>query len=67
MLAVLAAAAFCGWYIIVHDRPSDTKPLSVVETPLMPPETTDTSAELPGHQHYAVFGTADKPIQTAKP
>lgn len=55
VLGLLAIAAFCGWYLIVRDRASDTKPLPVVQKPIMPPSTTDTSAEFPGHKHYRVL------------
>jgi hypothetical protein len=56
VLALLAAAAFSGWYLMVWEHPSDSKPLAVVQRPLMPPEAVDTSSQLPGHKHYIVLG-----------
>jgi hypothetical protein len=55
VLALLAIASFCGWYLIVSERPGDTNPLRVVQKPLMPPTSTDTSADVPGHEHYMVL------------
>lgn len=55
VLGLLAIAAFCGWYLIVRDRPSDTKPLLVIQKPIMPPLETDTSADFPGHKRYLVL------------
>lgn len=66
ILAVLAIAAFCGWYLMVRDRPNDTTPLPVVQKPLLPPSTTDTSADLPGHDHYMVLSPAPDRADTAK-
>lgn len=60
VLGLLAVAAFCGWYILVRERPSDTSPLPVMQKPLIPPTTTDTSSDLPGHTHYTVFGSKGK-------
>ncbi|MFT3732550.1 MAG: hypothetical protein QM780_14215 [Hyphomicrobium sp.] len=54
ILALLAAAAFCGWYLVQLGRTADTDPLPVVHKPIMPPDTTDVSSELPGHTHYSV-------------
>lgn len=60
VLALLAIASFCGWYLIVRERPSDTNPLPVVQKPLMPP-STDTSADVPGHEHYIVLSPSPSP------
>ncbi len=54
VLGLLALAAFCGWYIMVGERPSDEKPLPVFQQPLMPPSTTDIPSDVPGHTHYTV-------------
>lgn len=59
ILVLLAVAAFGGWYIIVRERPSDATPLPVVEKPIIPPMTMDTSAKFPGERHSAVFGNAE--------
>ncbi len=66
VLALLAAAAFCGWDLIVRDRPNDTNPLPVVQKPLLPPSTMDTSADLPGHEHYTVLSPAPDSADTSK-
>jgi len=54
ILALLAAAAFCGWYLTMVDSLTDTSPLPVAQKPIMPPATPDLSADLPGHTHYTV-------------
>jgi hypothetical protein len=62
VLALLAAGAFCGWYIFGRELPRDEKPPAVVATPpILPPAATDTSAELPGHHHYTAFVSKDQP------
>ena len=66
VLVLLAVAAFCGWYIAVRERSSDTMPLPVVQKPLIPPSTTDTSTDLPGHKHYIVLGPLSNEAGDAK-
>jgi hypothetical protein len=60
VLGLLAIAAFCGWYILVRERPNDTDALPVIQKPLIPPTATDTSSDLPGHTHYSLFGAKDQ-------
>ena len=56
VLALLALAAFCGWYLVEQDWPDDSAPLRVVQKPIMPPTTeTDTSSEMTGHTHYTIM------------
>jgi hypothetical protein len=66
ILLLLAVAAFCGWYIVVRDHAGNSNPLPVVEKPIIPPTTIDTSAEFPGHKHYTVFGDKDQTNTTSK-
>jgi hypothetical protein len=56
---LLAVAAFCGWFIVVRDRPSESRPLQTTQKPMIPPTTIDTSAVLPGQRHYAEFEDAE--------
>jgi hypothetical protein len=67
VLTLLAVAAFCGWYLMERDRPDDANPLPVVQKPIMPPTTTDTSSELPGHTHYEVFKSKDNASVPGRP
>jgi hypothetical protein len=66
ILALLAAAAFCGWYLTVTDSPKESGPLPVVQKPIMPPSTTDLSADFPGHTHYMVLSPAPSQARAAK-
>jgi hypothetical protein len=66
ILALLAAAAFCGWYLTVIDSLTGTEPLPVVQKPIMPPATTDLSADLPGHTHYTILVPGTGQSHTAK-
>ncbi|MBS0234206.1 MAG: hypothetical protein JSR99_12070 [Proteobacteria bacterium] len=66
ILVLLAIAAFGGWYVIVRERPSDATPLPIVQKPIIPPATMDTSAKFPGERHSAVLGDAE-PIKTSNP
>jgi hypothetical protein len=66
VLALLAAAAFCGWYLTVVDSQSETDPLPVVQKPIMPPTTTDVSADLPGQTHYTVLSPVTQQAHDAK-
>jgi hypothetical protein len=54
VLVLLALAAVSGWYVMVLQHPGNTNPLPVFQKPLMPPSTTDTSSEFPGHTHYTL-------------
>jgi len=65
VLGLLAIAAFCGWYVMVQDRPSDSGPLRVVQRPLIPPSNTDMAADLPGHTHYIVIGPASHQVDAS--
>ncbi len=66
ILVLLAVAAFCGWYIVVRDHAGNSNPLPVVQKPIIPPTTVDTSAEFPGHKHYTVFGADDQTHAASK-
>jgi hypothetical protein len=68
VLVLLVAAAFCGWYIFVRELPSDSSPPAIVEAPpILPPTITDTSADLPGHEHYTLSVSKNLPTTSKTP
>ncbi len=68
VLALLAAAAFCGWYILARELPGDSGPPAIVEAPqIIPPATTDLADDLPGHTHYTVFVSKDQASASKAP
>ena len=68
VLALLAAAAFCGWYILARELPGDSGPPAIVEAPqIIPPATTDLADDLPSHTHYTVFVSKDQASASKAP